>query len=77
MYYDEYTADMPTDIGFYWLLQTLGSKKFPISNIYVWLWFSNPCDKDLQWRQDIWHFNKRYSKHQSTEQETLHLVVIE
>ncbi len=35
---------------------------------FGWMWVSNICDKDMQWWQDIWHFNKFYSKHQYTDQ---------
>ncbi len=32
--------------------------------------------KDVQWKQDILHFNRLYPKHQCTEQWTLYLLVI-
>ncbi len=53
------------------LIQTLGGKKFQyviyrtiLLSPYVIgrMWLSNTCDKDMQWRQGILHFNKLYSK---------------
>ncbi len=51
-------------------------RKQEIIYIYInWVWLSNTWDKDMEWRQDILYFNKRYTKHQSTEQQTLHLSI--
>ncbi len=60
-----------TDTDFLGPTLILGSKKIAISDslanikkIYniICMWLSNSGDKDLWWRQDIWHLNKLYSK---------------
>lgn len=32
------------------------------------MYWSNPCDKDMYWRQNSLHLNKLYSKRQRTDE---------
>ncbi len=76
----------PTDTGFWWpmLIPILESKKILIFDIlaviiYILYWL-NVVVKHLQQRYimeaEYCTFNKLYSKHRSTEQQTLHSLVM-